>query len=169
MTSLPDCLAALQERPDNPRRKRQAVLEILSFVARNLRNRLDYETVQEIANDTANAILGKAAAGAEINTGVVIGTFRNLYRKHLERVTALKRQPIDKADLETEHVDAPLEHAEVRAALEALPESQLRVLYLRYWDDQPLRVCGERLSLSMQNVRTLERRGLEQLREALLA
>jgi RNA polymerase sigma factor (sigma-70 family) len=100
---------------------------------------------------------------------VVYGIARNLYRKHVERCTAQKRQKLDAADVITACDDQPIEHREVREAVAKLPRDTGKVISLRYLQERTLRECCDATGLTMQNVRTLEAKGLAQLREMLLA
>lgn len=167
MAQLSNSLSTLSDLPSDQRAQRIAVRCIMSSVIATMRHRVDYSTAAEIANDTAQTILARASTGQEINVGLVYGIARNLYRKHVEHVTALKRQR--PAALNVSHDDQPIEHQEVREAVAKLPRDIGQVIAQRYLEERTLREVCEATGLTMQNVRTMERKGLDQLREMLLA
>lgn len=165
-TALDQALITLSDAPTDHRAQRNAVRAILPSVISNLRSRVDYETASEIANDTANAILTRALKADEINIGLVFGIARNLYRKRVDLMAAQKRQSVGTS---TEcHLDQPIEHHEVRDAVTKLPRDTGAVIAARYLRQRTVRQCCADTGLTIQNIRTLERKGLEQLREMLL-
>ena len=169
MAQLSETLSTLVESPSDYSAQRRAVRGIITSVVSMLRDRVDYDTAAEIANDTARTILLRADTGEEVNVGLVYGIARNLYRKHVERCTAQKRQQLDPADVVCSFDDQPIEHREVREAVATLPRDTGEVISMRYLQERTLREVCEATGLTTQNVRTLEAKGLTQLRELLLA
>lgn len=165
--TIEHALTALAVDPMDHRAQRNAVRVILPSVVSNLRSRVSYEIASEIANDTANAILHRALNGAEVSVGLVFGIARNLYRKHVELVTAQKRQV--QPGLDTLHTDAPIEHHEVRDAVSQLPADIGKVIVERYFNDKTRSAVAMTSGLSVKQVRNLESRGLDHLRETLMA
>ncbi len=77
--------------------------------------------------------------------------------------------PSEQPELE-EEIQASLAHQALRRTVGELPESERRVIHLRYGieggEPKPLRETGRELGLSAERVRQLESRALKRLREA---
>lgn len=127
--------------------------------------KLRRELGQEPHDDEVAEALGIDPAEYQVLFGVDLpgagstGVSRPETQEPLKQLEAVE-------DREEPSADERLGDEELLALIsESLTEQEFRVLYLRYWQDKPLRVIGEHLSLSESRVSKIHARTLERLGE----
>ena len=169
VSPLQHVVTALAEDPTDPRVTRKAYASIRNSVIAQFRDRVNYDTAQSIAQDTAHAVLNAAANGQRLTVGFIRQIARNIYADFVKAATAKKRDSSAYAAEELVDYPKPIEHVEVLERLTELPRDVGRVLALRFLDDMTLNQVADQTGLSISKVYRLEKSGLTQMKEMLSA
>lgn len=170
---------------------------LLALVRRNLKpvllKRLSHEDVLSAAYENAAKRLAYFAANADVPVyfklrTILLQTLTDLERRHLAAESRDAYKEVECSELTPEdsdgdvremefaaditspvsHVDRDERHRLLRAAIDALPENDRRIIVLRHFDDLGNSACAEILGIEPKAASIRYVRALEKLEKKLL-
>jgi RNA polymerase sigma factor (sigma-70 family) len=168
-SALQDALDTLALAPADKRTINKAYAAIKAAVVRQLASSAGYDTAQSIAQDVALRIFQHAADGRQLTVALVRTTARNLATNAALRAGMVKRDSSRDTKESVVSWAKPPEHVELLEKLAQLPRNLSDVLALRFLDDLTVREVADKIGVSPATVVRLQKRGLEQMRELLVA
>ena len=170
---------------------------LLALIRRNLRpillKRLSYEDVLSSVYENAAKRLGYFAANGDVPVyfkfrTILLQTLSDLERRHLAAGSRDAYKEVGCSELTVEgedgdvremefpaditsplsHVDRDERHRLLRAAIDALPENDRRIIVLRHFDDLGNTACAEILGIEPKAASIRYVRALEKLEKKLL-